>query len=191
MKRIAILFAACVLSTGAMAQNADQAAAMKAWQEFMTPGEVHNMMLTWDGNWATTSKSWMDPKGEAQTSTGTCENRMVLGGRYQESKFTGDMMGMPFEGLGMLAYDKAKKKFASTWVDNMGTGITVMEGTWNAASKSISFKGVTTDPSTGKDVKMRELYTIKGDNNHTMEMWMTDPKSGKEFKTMEIEFTRR
>jgi hypothetical protein len=35
---------------------------------------------------------------------------------------------MPFEGISTLGYDNAKKTFFSTWIDNMGTGMMVMEG---------------------------------------------------------------
>jgi hypothetical protein len=42
---------------------------------------------------------------------------------------------------------------------------------------------------TGKDMPVREVFTIKDDNHQMMEMWMPD-ESGKEFKTMEIRFTR-
>jgi hypothetical protein len=52
----------------------------------------------------------------------TCTNTMILGGRYQQSMIKGNMMGMPFEGMGLLGYDNAQKLFYSTWVDNMGTG---------------------------------------------------------------------
>jgi hypothetical protein len=54
----------------------------------------------------------------------------------------------------------------------------------------MNLKGVTTDPMTGKDVKVREVYSIKDDNNQLLEMWMTDPKTNKEVKTMEIAFKR-
>jgi hypothetical protein len=33
-----------------------------------------------------------------------------------------------------------KKMFSSSWVDNMGTGIMNMEGTWDEATKSIILK---------------------------------------------------
>jgi len=38
---------------------------------------------------------------------------------------------------------------------------------------------------------MREIETMTGPNSKTLEMYGTDPKSGKEFKMMVIEFTRK
>jgi hypothetical protein len=38
---------------------------------------------------------------------------------------------------------------------------------------------------------MREVETVTGPNSKTLEMFGTDPKSGKEFKMMRIELTRK
>jgi hypothetical protein len=132
---------------------------------------------------------WMAPGAPPSTSKGSCTNRMLFGGRYQETDFRGDFQGMPFEGRSTLAYDNAKQTFINTWIDNMGTGMMVIEGKWDEAKKCINFSGNAVDPMTGKDMPVREVFTIKDDNHQMMEMWMPD-ESGKEFKTMEIRFTR-
>lgn len=98
------------------------------------------------------------------------------------------MMGQPFEGQGTLAWDNARKILISTWIDNMGTGVMYMEGTWDNASKSATLKGKTIDPGTGKDMDVKEVFTAIDDNTQKMEMFMI--QDGKEFKTMEIMFTR-
>lgn len=163
---------------------------MQAWQAFMTPGDIHKMIAKGNGTWKTETQMWMEPGSAPTKSSGSCVNSMVLGGRYQQSKFSGNFMNMPFEGIGTLAYDNAKKTFVSTWIDNMGTGIMSLEGQWDDATKTINFNGKCTDPMTGKDCQVREAFTIVDDNHHHMEMWMTDPASGQEYKTMEISFTR-
>lgn len=175
------------LTATAQAQGHEEE--MKAWQAYMTPGPVHQMLAKSDGNWTTETTMWMAPGAEPMKSKGTCTNSMTFGGRYQQSVFHGDFMGMPFEGQSTLAYDNAKKSFVSTWIDNMGTGIMVIEGKWDEATKSITFRGRATDPTTGKDMPVREVFTWKDANHQTMVMYMPDDK-GKEYKTMEILFTR-
>lgn len=114
-----------------------------------------------------------------------------MGGRYQQSTFKGDFGGMPFEGTSTTGYDKGKKVFFSTWMDNMSTGIMNMEGTWDEATKSINFKGKMICPANGIECEMREVYKIIDDNTQVMEMYGPDMKTGKEFKSMEIKFTRK
>src|SRR5438132_1632850 len=82
----------------------DSTTMMKNWQAYMTPGDMHKMMSSWDGKWNSEVTLWEKPGAPPQKSTGTTINKMVLGGRYQESVNTGTMMGMPFEGHGTLAY---------------------------------------------------------------------------------------
>ena len=169
--------------------KAQDDAMMKAWQNYMTPGDVHKMIAKSDGKWNAEVSMWMAPDSAAEKSTAVCENKMILGGRYQQSVHKGTMMGMPFEGMSLLGYDNAKKTFMSSWVDNMGTGIMYMEGTWDEATKSINFKGRSVDPVTGKDMEIREVFKLVDDNNQLLEMYCTT--DGKEMKTMEIKFSRQ
>jgi len=170
----------------------DSATATKAWIEYATPGEMHKMLAKSDGNWSGENTMWMENGGKPMISQSEVTNKMVFDGRYQVSNHKGNFMGMPFEGMSILAYDNSKKKFVSTWIDNMGTGIMNMEGDWNPSTKSIEFKGKMTDPSRpGKDCEVREVFTFVDDNTQKMEMYGPDSKTGKEFKTMEIKFTKK
>jgi hypothetical protein len=166
---------------------------MKNWMAYMTPGDVHKMIASWDGTWEGQVTMWMKPGAEPSKSTSITVNKMALDGRYQISTHKGTMMeGMPFEGIGTLAYDNAKKVFIQTWIDNMGTGIMKVEGPWDAATKSITLTGNVVDAGlgTGKEVQMKEVVKIIDDNNHIFEMYAPGP-DGKEFKTMEIIYSRK
>lgn len=192
LKHLLILSAtACclLLNRPAQAQTADEQAAHKAWTEYMTPGTVHEMLAKADGEWTFESTFWMSPDAPPTTSTGTSVNKMILGGRYQESVHKGNMMDMPFEGHSILAYDNAKKIFQNIWVDNMGTGIMTTEGAWDDATKSMTLKGKAFDPMSGKDIDVKEIFKMVDDDHHAMEMYMI--ADGKEFKSMEVKYTRK
>lgn len=167
----------------------DSAAMMKACMDNMTPGDMHKMMATWAGKWDEQLSFWMKPDAQPETHTATSENKMIFNGLYQQSTHKGDMNGMPFEGMGTMAYDNVRKVFVSTWIDNMGSGIMHMEGTWDDASKTLTMKGKMSDPMSGGEVDVRETIKVVDDNNHVMEMYMT--QGGKEFKSMEIKMTRK
>ena len=49
--------------------------------------------------------------------------KMLLDGRFLQQEFTGEMMGQPFSGVGINAYDNLRKRYVTTWIDTMGTGI--------------------------------------------------------------------
>jgi hypothetical protein len=100
-------------------------------------------------------------------------------------------MGMPFEGIATVGYDNAKKVFVSTWIDNMGTGLMKTSGPWDEATKTMTLTGTQTDPARGKDCHVREVFKVVDDNTQLMEMYGPDPMTGKEYKMMEIKFTRK
>src|SRR5687768_15657822 len=121
MKRILLVLTAMIAALAAHSQ--EDTAGMKAWMEYSTPGPMQKMIAMADGNWATDMKFWMAPGAQPSTSTGAVTNKMIMGGRYQESRFTSTYAGQPFEGIGTLGYDNVRKIFVTTWIDNMGTGI--------------------------------------------------------------------
>jgi hypothetical protein len=163
-------------------------AAQQAMMQAMMPGEHHEHMKKLAGNFDYTIKMWMDPSMPPQESTGkrTCE--LLMGGRYLQEKYTGSFMGMPFEGVGMLAYDNLSKQYVSTWMDNMGTGIMVShgqcdgKGAWTMTGESI-------DPMTGKTITMKSVTRVVDANTVTMEMYGPGP-DGKEYKMIEMNMKR-
>ena len=169
--------------------SAQTDAEMKAWQTYMTPGQVHKMLESQNGEWTEEMTMWMEPGKPPTKATATSVNEMLLGGRYQQSKITGTMMGQPFEGLSIVGYDNARKVFTSTWIDNMGTGTMTLEGVWNSAKKTIVSKGKAVDPSTGKIIAVRQVIKIIDDDHQEMQMY--DTKNGKERKTMELKMSRK
>jgi hypothetical protein len=167
----------------------DSATMMKNWQAYSTPGDVHKMMAKWDGTWAGEMTSWMMEGAPPEKAKLTTVNKMVMNGLGQENTHTGTVMGMAFNGKGTTVYDNHRKEFISSWVDNMGSGMMIMRGTWDDATKTLNMKGKATDPATTGEVDMREVFKVIDDNNHLLEMYTTH--AGKEFKSMEIKFTRK
>ncbi|MEO8665702.1 MAG: DUF1579 domain-containing protein [Ignavibacteria bacterium] len=188
MKLITKFLFAALFITSYSTLFAQTEAEQKAWMDYMTPSPVHEMLAKSNGDWIGDVTVWMTPDSPPVKATSTTTNKMIMGGRYQSSTHTGNMMGMPFEGMSLIAYDNAKKVFKSTWIDNMGTGMMNMEGTWDGAN-TINMKGTMVDPMTGNDRDVRETFKLIDDNNQVLEMF--EMRDGKEVKTMEIAYTRK
>jgi Protein of unknown function (DUF1579) len=170
-------------------QSMDPQAVMDTYTKAATPGEPHKRMSGLVGSWNTTTKAWMDPGKPPMESTGSCEQTMLLGGRFLRMECTGDMMGQSFTGIGLNGYDNHTKKYMSTWMDSMGTAIYYMEGRGSADGKTITQKGHYDDPVEGP-MKLRSVTKILDDNTEIFEMYGTD-KRGKERKMMEITYRRK
>ncbi len=185
MKKILI---AMMLFVGINLCAQDQLEAMKAWTEYMTPGPMHQMISKMAGNWKTVTIFTDPATGQELKSEGKATFELIFGGRYMKSVHTGEMMGMPFEGLGLDAYDNGNKEFVSIWVDNMGTGIMVMKGKLDEKSGSLVFTGEGYDASTGKNMKYRSVSKWINDNKTVFEMYGV--VNGKEEKMFTMEYTR-
>jgi hypothetical protein len=167
----------------------DTSEMMQLWVSYMSPGPMHRMLAEMDGEWEEVITMYMDPSAPPATTNVTITKKMILGGRYQESKHKGDMMGIPFEGIGTIGYDNAAKKFVSSWVDNMGSGLMYSEGVWNEDTKTLVFLGKLTDPVTGLEVEIRETLRIIDADHHEVKMFTI--KNGQEILNMEGKISRK
>ena len=167
----------------------DPQAMMETYKKLSVPGEPHQQLASLAGSWTTTTKEWMDPNKPPMESTGSVEMKTLLDGRFLQQEFTGEMMGQPYSGIGISGYDNLRKRYVSTWIDSMGTGIFVMEGTASADGKTITLKGQHDVPG-GGHMTHRALWKLIDANTQTFEMYGTH-EHGKEMKVMEILYSRK
>jgi hypothetical protein len=189
----ALLGAAIMYGPVRAADQGHDAAAdamMQACVQAGTPGAPHQALAAMSGTWEATVKTWMDPSQPPMESTGVAEFSMELGGRYLLQKFRGTMMGQPYEGLGHTGYDNVQKKYVSTWLDNMSTGIMMSTGTEDPATKKMTYTGSFWEPMSGREMKVDQALSMAGPDRCIFEMYMPGP-DGKMVKNMEITYNRR
>ncbi len=184
-------FSASVQAEESKAQTPeDMQAMMEKAKKAGAPGAEHEIFNHFVGEWKTSSRFWMQPGEKAQSSEGSSSMKLILGGRFLKQKFTGNWMGEPFEGMGIMGYDNVKKEYSSIWIDNMMTGIFKASGQYDSASKTIKDSGSASCPMTGEANKeFRSEWKIVNKNTNVYSMYTKDA-SGKEFKSMEITYKR-
>ena len=192
-----IMVAALCLAaaTAALAQqeqqmSPEQQKAMEAWIKYATPGPSHKLLEPFVGSWNVKTTWWEAPGAPPTVTTGTSENVWVLGGRFVHQTVAAEMMGQPFSGIGYTGYDNFQGKFVGTWMDSMGTMVMMSTGTADASGKVLTFTAEMDDVVSGKRMTVREVIRVIDSSKHVFEMYGPD-KSGKEFKTMEIVYTRK
>lgn len=160
----------------------------KAMEQMMiqlaTPGAPHKQLATMAGKWTTDMTMYM--QGAPETSTGTYEGEVVLGGRYVLGRYKGMMMGQPFEGMSIDGYDNGKKEYFSIWFDMMGTGYYLAQGSASADGKTLSHKGTMTMGPMEVPSRSESVFVDKDTVKFTM--WHT--MGGQEMKAMEMTYKR-
>ena len=168
--------------------EADVQACVKAG----TPGPMHESLAKSVGTWHGKSTIWVTPIADPVTSECDSVITPIMDGRFTQCEMTGEMPGMgPFNGLSISGYDNVAQTFQSTWVDNRSTGIMNGTGVLSSDCGTLTWTYTFNCPLTGKSSVMREVQTSTGNESMTTEMYTTDPKTGKEYKMMEIASTRR
>jgi len=193
-----LAFVAALAAAAAFTVNAqdkkkggmDEKAAMEAWQKAMTPGDGQKKLEPLVGTFDAKVRMWMDPSRPPDDSAGTSVNSWVLGDRFVQTKYEGTFLGEAFNGVGYTGYDNVTKKYEGTWMDTGSTAIMTSVGTIDAAGKVITMKATTSDPATGKVTTTDQKITIVDNDHHSIEMWGKAP-DGKNFKMMEIQYTRK
>jgi hypothetical protein len=191
---------AASVATSPMAAPAGQpneAEMMQKMMELSKLNENHKTLAQLAGTWAYSVTMWMSPDAPPMKSSGTSITKPIMNGRYFSTDITG-MMKMPgadgklkdvtFKGMSVDGYDNAKQKFVSSWVDNMGTGILLSEGTYDPGTKSFTYTSEE-EMIPGTKTRVREVLKLTDSDHHTLE-WYED-RGGQEVKTMEIAYTRK
>jgi Protein of unknown function (DUF1579) len=190
MKKITLLICAAIFFCTMQNSFAQTADPMKAWQDFMTPSENHKLLAKEVGTWEAEVSQWMDPSAPPSKAKATNVVTMAMNGLYQMGNFTSTMMGMPMTGQSTVGYDNAKKMYVSSWIDNLGSGIVRMSGTYDKGTNILSLKGTQTDPMTGSDSEIRQEMKYLDADTYVLSMYGTG-MDGKETKFMEGTFRRK
>lgn len=163
----------------------DMDAMMEQWMQANQPGPQHKTLASMVGEWNFVMKD-LRSGDEFQ---GQQSDEMALNGRYLLSHVETEFAGMPFEGMGAMAYDNIAKKYVSVWIDNMSTGIFVHEGNASADGKTITLKGEMEMPGMGK-MASKHVYHLSGPDSMKLEFY--EGPAGSELpKTGEITYTRK
>jgi len=164
--------------------------ATKNWMAASTPGEAHQKLVPWIGEWEVTSKMWMAPGAPPVESGGTAVAHWILGDRFVEMTVKSTIMGQPFEGRAITGYNNMQKTYQSFWVDNMGTSMTTSAGSVSADGKTFTFEAKMDDPMTGeknKPYKFIDRFVSKDEAQSEIH----DLSRGKKSKMMEMTYKRK
>jgi hypothetical protein len=152
----------------------------------------HKILAADEGTWDATIKMYMGgPDAEPSVSKGTEVNEVLPGGLWVLSRFEGDFGGMKFLGRGQFGYDPTKKKYVGTWIDSTSSILSVLEGEYDAKTKTMTFVGEGFDPDHNAKFTQKMVTTAKDDGSRVFTLYMKFAGQPAEAKFMEITYTKR
>jgi hypothetical protein len=157
-----------------------------------TPGKNHEHLARGVGKWQGKNTMWMAPDAPPVVTDCSSTATSIMDGHYVRVETVGEMPGMgPYNGQGTYGFDNVSGKFVCTWIDNHSTGIMTGTGELSADGKTMTWTSTFNCPITKKPAVVREIDTTTGPNSQVIEMFGADPKTGKEYKMVRLELTRK
>lgn len=152
---------------------------------YAAPNKNHEFLHAFTGHWNTKTRILQT---DAQNGTATAS--MILGGRFLEASYSGNLMGIQLNGKTTLGYDNYKKKFTFLKIDNLNTSILSAEGTIDHTGKVLSLWGTVDDWMTDEqDKPVMYRYRIVDQDTIIFEVHDLSIIDG-ETKVIEIHSTR-
>ena len=156
------------------------------------PGAEHKLLDTLSGTYTAKVKAYLEPGKPPEESAGVLKRKMIMGGRFLQEDYEGKLGDETFSGMGIIGFDKTRKKFVLSWIDSMSTGFMTSEGGYDAAKKTFTYQSEDVDPGTGKRMKGRDILRIDSNEQQTFEMFRQALDEGaKEFIVLQIVYTRK
>jgi hypothetical protein len=183
MQRFAFTITAVLLGTPLMAQQFPNP----------QPNEHHKVLAAEAGTWDSVVKMYLSgPDGPATEYQGVEHVQMVAGGLFSRSTFTGDFGDRKFEGHGLFGWDPNEEQYTGLWVDNFNGAPTLMTGTYDADTKTLTFHSTIVDGA-GNPLKQKQVTTFVDERIRRFESYLIVEQGGRplEVKLMEITSTKR
>ncbi|GAC1466203.1 MAG: hypothetical protein NVSMB9_06510 [Isosphaeraceae bacterium] len=157
------------------------------------PTAEHKVLTADEGTWDASVKTFLGgPNAEPMVSKGVEINKVMTGGLWLLSQFEGEFGGTSFEGRGQFGYDSLKKTYVGSWIDSMSPTLSVLEGSYDAKTRTMTFVGDGVDPRTKAKYTQKMVTTRKDDGTRVFTLSMkSDQTGGQEAKFMEITYTKR
>jgi hypothetical protein len=168
-------------------------AKIAAYMQLSKPGPEHQQLESLVGAWDQEIKFWMEPGKPPMTFKGTCQNRMILGGRFLVSEVKGGTGPTAFENMIIMGFDRRTRKFTTVEFDSEGTYYVAAAGPYDESRKAIVMYGEEVDPALGTQ-KYDRVMRIVSPTKYIIEVVLKDPAHTHglpEFKMVEITLTKK
>jgi hypothetical protein len=147
--------------------------------------QEHEILATLAGYWECSMKAEAMPGVPGMEkpieSKGSEQAELICNGLWVKSVINGTHDGRPFQGLWLVGYDPFRKQYSGIWVssDDQECGACTLDGSYDAATKTWTWKGQTSHGEMRSTIAFRDADT-------SLETCYMKGSDGKEAKCMEI-----
>lgn len=150
--------------------KADMAAMMKRARRYTEPGEKHELLERFLGDWTSETRLFMGGRSTPATA-GSMSCSWKHDGRWLECNAAGKLMGQPVESTTLLGYDNFKQSYVSVTVSTMDTAMNTVEGDLDPRTGALLMYGTIDEYLTGEhDKAVKVVWRFPSDDEMVMEV---------------------
>ncbi|MCI0375986.1 MAG: DUF1579 domain-containing protein [Gemmataceae bacterium] len=155
-----------------------------------TPQKEHAWLKQLAGEWEYDAELTFEP-GKPPIKCNGVESVRTIGEFWIISESKGVLGGTPITGITTIGYDAQKKKYIGTWIDSVNSHLLHLEGTTDAAGKSLTLQTEGPNPAAGgKLTKFKDEIEIKS-KDHKIHTSFMQAEDGKWNPFMKADYRRK
>ena len=165
--------------------------ALRAWMDSAAPTAAHDRLKAYVGTWTTRQTDWLPTGDKWNEADGTATCRLLLGGRFLQEDYATTLDGHPFHALSLMGFDRQQNAYVAEWLDDFGTGIITLEGTFDGPGHVLTLLGpAPAAPTGGRAAGGWRVKDTWWDPDHHAVAWWGQGIDGRPVKVSEILYTR-
>ena len=153
-------------------QGLDTQSGMQAQMASMSPGEHHELLGYFEGEWKVSMEMSSPMMPQKLTSKGEQSNEMILGGRFLQATGSIDMPGMgPSDSMMLMGFDTNANRYDLTMISTMNNATYRATGMPNQDGSAIIFYGPMDEPMLDfRQRTVRYTYRVIDENSYVVEI---------------------
>lgn len=125
----------------------------------------HEALARFEGEWDVKIQFYFDEKEKQPLKgSGTADNKVVLGGRFIESRSQNIAFGMSITSIAYLGFDVRLQKYTLYSMDELGNFAINAYGDYKKSDNKFLFEGSTMDYVTRENQEFRIVYDFEGED---------------------------
>lgn len=157
------------------------------------PAPQHDNLKPLIGTFDAEMNFLLEPGGDPEVTHGTTTNKWILGKKFVQMDFTGKVgaygVDYPFQGMGILGFDKLSGEYNMMWIDSLST--TMIAATGKAGEDPKEITATDTVMSMMGEAETKHVYKIESNDKHTLEFWQSVQGMDEMMKIGWINYTRK
>jgi hypothetical protein len=152
-------------------------------------GSPHHFFALLAGNWAGTSRLWLEPGKLTDESPVVGSIQLVLNGRFALYLYQGSIDNEPQHGMFTFGFNTMKDRYEASWVDSWHNHTSIMFCTGSAMENGFQVLGSYPDPNGGPDWGWRTEVQLLDEDHLLISAYNISPEGG-EAQATEAALTR-